>query len=127
FRQSPNPAHVFAMFGVQDRTLSGKLISLLTVFASTLSVTLARDRSITATRRAYLAGSQDQIDVSQHIVDAVRVMLDAASVHHHRCFRAAVKACSFDNLVCGHTADLRGDVGRISRGQLESCLPVVRA
>src|SRR5690349_13747123 len=98
------------MFRVQDRPLSRKLIRLLTVFASTLTIALAGDRSVTTTWRADLSGGQDEIDISEHVVDAVRVMLDAARVHHHRGFRAAIESSRLDDFVCGHTANLRGKV-----------------
>src|SRR5689334_14131003 len=115
------------MFRVGDRTLPGKLIRFLAVLASTLTVALAGDRSVTTSGRADLAGGEDKIDVREHVVDAVRVMFDAASVHYHRCLRAAVKSRSFDNFGCGHTADLRRDVWRITRGHLECCFPIVCA
>src|SRR6185369_5659390 len=98
------------MFRIQDRTLPRKWICFLAVLASTLTVALARDGSIPTAGCAYLAGSEDQIDVSQHVVDAVRVMFDAARVHHHCCLRASIQSSGFDDLVCRYTADLRGDV-----------------
>src|SRR5690348_6884167 len=104
------------MFRVGDRTLPGKLILFLAVLASTLTVALTGDCSVTTAGRADLAGREDEIDVREHVVDAVRVMFDAASVHQHGCFGAAVQSSSFDDLVCGHTADLRDDVRRIMRG-----------
>ena len=60
--------------------MSGKLVRFLTVLASTLTVALTRDRSVTTAGCTYLAGSQNQIDVRQHVVDAVSVMLNAASM-----------------------------------------------
>src|SRR5215213_365321 len=118
---------MLAMFRIRDQTLSGKLVRFLTVLASTLAVALARDRSVATTRRTNLARSEYEIDVRQHVIDAVRVMFDAARVHHHPGLRSSIEPSRINDLLCGHTADLRSDIRRIPRYQLECCLPVVRA
>src|SRR5262245_35329930 len=115
------------MFRVRDQTLSGKLVRFLTVLASALTVALACDCPVTTTRRPDLAGSEHEIDVRQHVVDAVSVMFDTASMHHHRGLRSSIESGCFDDLFCRHTADLRSDVRRIPRCQLKCYFPVVRA
>src|SRR5215207_7134470 len=115
------------MFGIRDRTLSGKLIRFLTMLASALTVALAGDRSVATTGCADLARCQYKIDVSQHVVDAVGVMFDAASVHHHAGLCAPVQPSSVHDLLCRHTADLRRNVRRIARGEFARWLPIVGA
>src|SRR5215204_6222886 len=115
------------MFRIQDRTLAGKLIRFLTMLASALAVTLAGDRAVTAAGRAYVACSQNQVDVGEDVIDTVRVMFNAASMHQYGCFRAAVESSSVDDFLCGHTAELCGDIRRIARSQFARCFPVVSA
>ena len=79
------------MFRIRNRTLSGKLIGLLSVLASALPVALAGDRSVTTTRRADFSRRQHEIDIRQHVVDAVGVMLNAARVHDHGSLRPPVE------------------------------------
>ena len=71
------------MFGIRDRTLTGKLIRFLTVLATTLAVALSGDGSVTAARCSNLPGCQHEIDVRENVVDAIGVMFYAAGVHHH--------------------------------------------
>src|SRR5436190_3043764 len=92
FRQAPHFTYVPAMFGIGNRTLTRKLIGFLSVLAPTLAVALAGDGAVAATRRADFSRCQHQIYVSQDIVDAVGVMFDAASMHHHRGLGAAIHA-----------------------------------
>ena len=97
------------------------------MFASALPVTLARDRSVAATRRADLPGRQDQIDVRQNVVDSVGVMLDAARVHHHCCLCAAIHSGRLNDFLSRHAADLRGNIRRVTQRDFTRRRPIIRA
>src|SRR5204863_3249810 len=73
FRQSPNFADVFAMFGVRNRTLTWKLIRFLTVLATALAVALSGYGSVTAARCSNLSSREYQVDIREDVVDAIRV------------------------------------------------------
>src|SRR4029079_12509282 len=83
--------------------------------------------SVTATGRANLSGRKHEVDVRENVIDTVRVMFDSACMHDHRGLRAAIESSSFDNAVCGHTADLRRDIRRVAHREVAGRLPVVRA
>src|ERR1019366_2490471 len=60
---------------------SGKLVALLSVLASALSVALPDDGSITAIRLSDAAGGEHDVDRGEAVLDAVRMVLDSSRVH----------------------------------------------
>ena len=71
------------MFGVVDVAPAGELVATLAVLATALTVALAGDGAVAAAGPADAARRQYKIDVTENILDALRVMLDAASVEQH--------------------------------------------
>src|SRR5262252_7292609 len=104
---------MLAMFGIHNRALTGKLIRLLPVLASALAVTLAGDGSVAAAGRADFSGCQNQIDISENIINTVRVMFDAARVHHHGSPGATVELRGLHNLVGRNATQPGRDLRRI--------------
>src|SRR5262249_15502510 len=76
----PHLRRVGSSLRIADRTLSGKLVALLSVFASPLPVALARDHRAPRALAADIARRKAQVDECQAILDALRLMLDSACV-----------------------------------------------
>ena len=76
------------------------------MLASALPVALSSDGSIATAGRADLSRRQNQIDIREDIVDAVGVVLDAARMHHHARFCAAVHSRCLYDLFRRDSADL---------------------
>src|SRR5262249_51267042 len=83
FIDAPNARNIFPVFGIEHRSVTRQLVSLLSVFAAALPIALAGDRAISATAAADLAGGKNDVDIAQDVIGAVRMMFDAASVHDH--------------------------------------------
>src|SRR6185503_3015866 len=113
------------MLGICDRTLTWQLICLLTVLASSLSIPLTGDGSVTATRLADTSGCEDQIDVRQDIVHAVRMMFNATRMQNYRRLCSPVKLRSLDDLTCRHAGDLGCDLRRVFRNQTLRFFPII--
>src|SRR5688572_6072859 len=77
---APDTTDVFAVLWVLDVPVARKLIALVPVLASALSVPLARDGGVTAVRLADATGRQHEIDAGQHVLDALALMFNAARV-----------------------------------------------
>ena len=71
------------MLGIGDVAVAGQLVALVAVLPAALSVALAGDRRDAASRLAELAGGETEVDRREHVVDALRVVLDAPSVEQH--------------------------------------------
>ena len=71
-----------------------------------LPIALPCDCPVAATRRAYLSRSQHKVDIRQDVVDPVRVVLNAARMHDHSGFRAAIESRGLYDLLCGHACNL---------------------
>src|SRR5690606_24492753 len=69
-----------AMFRIVEITLAGELVALLPVLAAPLTVRLAGDRCIPASFTADAPGSEDDVDRPQHVLHAVAVVLNSASM-----------------------------------------------
>ena len=69
-RQAPDLSDPCAREFVVDAPISGKLISLLPVFASTLAVALTRQTAIAAERTADGPERERDVDVRQRVVHA---------------------------------------------------------
>ena len=76
------------------------------MFTTTLPVALSGDRAVATSGCAYLPSGQDEIDVREHVVDAVRVVFDATSMHNHACTCATINERGLDDLLCGHACNL---------------------
>src|SRR5215216_889939 len=118
---------MFPMLGIRDGTFTGKLVRLLSMLAPTLTIALSGDGAVAPAWGADISGRQHEVDVGEDVVNAVRVMFDAACVHDHRGFSTAIKSSSFDYPFSRNSADLRSDGRRIPHRQLARRLPVVGA
>src|SRR5690349_21978234 len=95
------------------------------MLATALTVPLSGYGAVAPAWRADLSAREYEVDIGEHIVNAVRVMFDATCVHHHRGLRAAIKSRSLDYLVSRNSADFCCDRGRISHRDFARQLPVV--
>ena len=83
-RDAPDARHVLARRGIGDRALAGELVALLAVLAAALAVALAGDHDAARALAADVAGGQAQVDHGEAVLDALRLVLDAAGVQRHR-------------------------------------------
>src|SRR5215813_13041162 len=97
------------------------------MFASALSISLARDRSVAASRLTNTAGSQHKVDIREYVVDAVRVVFDPASMQDHRCFGAAIDLRSLHDFFGRHAGNLGSNLWRIFSCESFRFFPAVRA
>ena len=67
------------MLGIFDRTVARKLVRLLTVFATALTVALTGEAAVAARRLANLAQREHQVDEREHRVGALGLLLRAAA------------------------------------------------
>ena len=86
---APDTGDVGAVFGVFDVAHTGKLVALLAVFAAALAVGLSGDGAVAAALAADAPGGQYHVDRPEHVLHALAVMLDAASVHQKTGFGGA--------------------------------------
>ena len=86
---APDLADVLAMFGIFDVAVAGKLVALVSVLASALSVALAGDGGVAAIRLADAARGEHEIDAGQHVLDALALVLNAARVQQKTGLRLA--------------------------------------
>src|SRR5438093_13288315 len=77
---APNRGDVLAMLCVTDVAHARKLVTLLAVFTSALTITLTGDRCVAAAFAADASRGQHNVDRAQHVLYAVAVVLDAARV-----------------------------------------------
>ena len=94
------------MLGIVDGACTRQLLGLLPVLTSALPVALARDRSVTAARIAYLARRENNIYVREDVIDAIRMMLDAAGVHDHARLGPTVKQAGLYDLFRRNAGEL---------------------
>ena len=64
--------------------MPGQLIAFLPVLAAALPVALAGDHHAAGAFAAEVAGREEQVEHREAVLDAFRVMLDAARVDAHR-------------------------------------------
>ena len=69
-----------AMLRVGQIAPAGKLVTLLAMLASALTIGLAGNRGISAAFAANAAGGEHDVDRAEHVLDAVALMFDAARV-----------------------------------------------
>ena len=79
--------------------MPGKLIALLAVLAAALAVALAGDHHAAGALAAEVAGGEEQVDHREAVLDALRVVLDAARVEPHRAVGAADPVRGFLDVV----------------------------
>ena len=115
------------MFGIQHRALARKLIRLLSVLAPALPIPLPGDRPVAAAWCADLSTRKDKVDVGEHVVNAVRVMLDATRMHDHSSSGAPVQSSGLDNLFGGHSSNLGGNLRRVTQDELSRFIPAIGA
>src|SRR5690606_6092720 len=77
----PDFGHVGAVLWVGEVSTAGELVALLAVLSASLAVGLPGDGGVAAMLSADAARGQHHVDGAQHVLHAVRVMLDAAGVH----------------------------------------------
>ena len=90
----------------------GQLIALLPVLAAALAVALAGDHHAARALAADVAGGQAEVDHRQAVLDALRLMLDAARVQRHRAVGLAEPARRLLDRLGRHA----GDLARRARG-----------
>src|ERR1041384_578857 len=66
---------------IVDLASSGKLIAFLAMLATTLTVALAGNHRATAAFSPDLSRSQRQVDERQHVLNALRLMLETPRIH----------------------------------------------
>src|SRR5262245_8361994 len=86
---SPDARDVAPLFRVADVAPAWKLIALLAVLATALSVCLANDGAVAALRFADPTRREHEVDGAQRVLHAVRVMFDAAGVEEEARLRRA--------------------------------------
>src|SRR4030095_3250407 len=118
---------MLAMLGIRDRTLTWKLVRLLSVFASALSISLAGDGAVATSWRADTSGRKHEVDIRQHVVDAVRVVLNSPGVKHHRRLRVAVEACGLHNFFGGNASNFGRNLRCVLSCESLRVLPTIRA
>src|SRR5215468_7222767 len=89
FVNAPDFRYVSAVLWIVNVAGAGQLITLLTMLAPALPVALTCNRRVTAALAPDAARSQHDVDRAEHILHAVRVMLDATRVQQERRFRIA--------------------------------------
>src|SRR5690606_14256537 len=97
-----------AVLGVRDVAPARQLVALLSVLATTLAVGLADDRAVAGVRSADPARGQDQVDAAEGVLDAVRVVLDAAGVEDEARRRLAPHLGRLAERALGDARDLGG-------------------
>src|SRR6266404_326814 len=77
---SPNLGRVRASFRVADRSLAGKLVAFLAVFAATLPISLPSDHRAARAFPTNVSGRKAQVNQRQTVFDAFGLVLDTARV-----------------------------------------------
>jgi hypothetical protein len=82
------------------------LIGLLPHLTATLAVALSGDHHRATAMLAQLSACECQVDAGEHIVHAVRAVLNAARVHDERGVGLSVESSSRDNALGRNAADM---------------------
>ena len=106
-RDAPDRGDVLASLGVGDRALARELVALLAVLAAALAVALAGDHHAARALAADVAGGERQVDDGEDVLDALRLVLDAARVQRHRAVRLAEPARGLLDRLGRHAGHLR--------------------
>jgi hypothetical protein len=78
---APDLGDVGAVDRVGDIAPAGQLVALLPVLAAALAVGLAGDGAVAAPLAPDTPGGQHHVDRAEHVLHAVRMVLDPAGVH----------------------------------------------
>ena len=79
---APDAGYVLARRRISERTLTGKLVALLSMLTSTLAVALAGDHGGTRALAPDIAGSESNVEHRQAVLHAFGLVLQSAGVHH---------------------------------------------
>ena len=96
------------MIGIADVAPARQLIALLPVLATALPVGLTDDRAVAALRLADPARREHQVDRAEAVLDAVRVMFDAAGVKEEARLRRAPPLGRLHQRPLRHAGHVRG-------------------
>src|SRR4029077_15988688 len=77
---SPDLCRVSASFGIVDRTLTGKLVAFLAVFAATLPIPLPGDHRAASAFPTNISGCKAQVNQRRTVFDAFGLVLDTTCV-----------------------------------------------
>src|SRR5579859_162488 len=127
FFNAPDFADIFAILGVFDLALAGKLRGFLAHLAPALAVTLAGERHVTGARASHVTSRQRQVHTSDAVIYTLALMLQPARRVDHRGFGAAEEPRRRDYRFRLEAADLRYALRRILQRQLLRRFPAVRA
>src|SRR5262249_31143738 len=105
---APDLGDVSAMLWVRDVARAGQLVALLSVFAPALAVALSGDGGVAAVLATYAPRSQHDVDCAEHVLHAVRMMLDAARVQQERSLGRAPQLRGLANGALADTCDFGG-------------------
>src|SRR6185437_2137203 len=125
-RNAPHLCHLLALFQNIDVAVAGKLTRLLADLAATLSVALPGDHHGAAAELAQLTARQRKIDACEAVVDPVRAVLDAASVHHDGARSTAEHLRRHDDSTRRYTGDPLGKLRRVWVDDGLHLVPVAR-
>jgi hypothetical protein len=107
-RNAPDFCRMGTSFEIADGSLAGKLITLLSVLASALAIALTGDHRAARSFTSDIAGGQTKVDERKAILDALRLVLDAAGVKYDGASSFGEKLrCAFDGFGW-HSGFLRG-------------------
>src|SRR5262249_47770677 len=107
---------------ILDVAPSGQLVASLAVFASALAVALTRDRSVPAAGASDSSCREHQVDIGENVLNALRVMLYAPGVKHHRCFRRSPDLRSAHDASSGYARNAFRNGWRVRFNSLASLL-----
>src|SRR6266568_287596 len=79
---APDAGNILASGRIGERTLTGKLVALLPVLASTLSVSLAGNHRGSSALAAYVPGGESDVEHCETVFYTLGLMLQAPSVHY---------------------------------------------
>ncbi len=107
FRDAPDAGHVTPRGGIVDAAIAGQLVGLLAVLTAALAVALPGDATVPAAGTADLPQRQREIDEGEGVVDAARLLFRAPTGEDHRRGRRAEHVRGRDQIVLGHSRQLR--------------------
>jgi hypothetical protein len=80
-RNAPKAGDVGPVLRIVDLAAARQLVALLAMLAPALAIALPRDSGIAAELPADTTGSEDEVDGSEDVLNAVGVMFQPAGVH----------------------------------------------
>src|ERR1700719_13111 len=89
---SPDLCRVSASFGIVDRTLTGKLVAFLAVFAATLPISLPRNHRASRAFPTNISSRKAQVNQRRTVLDAFGLVLDTTRVKDNGTFGVCKEA-----------------------------------